>query len=329
MKSFTRRFKSKAMNHCYQNTVGGYLLFYSISDYLVYFTIFCTCAIRYGVTVLELCQMPDHVHSGVIASSLQQLRRFIQEVSSFYAREDSITCKRTGALFNAPFGSAPKIDLKKIKTILIYIGNNPVERDLCNTAIEYRWNYLAYGKSNNPFSEKLIIRNSSWAMKKAVREIKFWHKRNRHLTYSVLQRLFASLDRREGLQLIDYIITTYSVIDYDYASRFFGGLDNMIESMKFNTGSEYEIKEQFIGKSDKCYSEIASWLLNKLHLKDIHEIFSLDIGTRTDLMFELYLQQGFQLTQIAKYLRVPIVARETQQSNNQTNKNIATPWRNG
>ena len=28
-------------------------------------------------------------------------------------------------------------------------------------------------------------------------------------------------------------------------------------------------------------------------------------------------------------LRVPIVARETQQSNNQTNKNIATPWRNG
>ena len=166
-------------------------------------------------------------------------------------------------------------------------------------------------------------------MKKAVREIKFWHKRNQHLTYAVLQRLFGALSHREVLQLIDFIITTYSVIDYNYSSRFFDGFDNMVEAMKYNTGSEYEIKEQFIEKSDKCYNKITSWLLKKLNLKDIHDIFSKDNGARTDLMFELYSELGIPLTQLAKYFRIPLLVRKTKNTDNQYNNNIATPWIKG
>ena len=41
MKNDSRKFKPGVLIHCYQNTFEGYLLFYTISDYLVYFTILC------------------------------------------------------------------------------------------------------------------------------------------------------------------------------------------------------------------------------------------------------------------------------------------------
>ena len=69
------------LTHCYQNTVDGFLLFYSISDYLVYFTIFCIYAVREGIRVLSLCQMPDHVHFGITAEASRDLSSFVRDVS--------------------------------------------------------------------------------------------------------------------------------------------------------------------------------------------------------------------------------------------------------
>lgn len=161
MKNSERKFSRGALNHCYQNTVDGFLLFYSKSDYLVYFTTFCSTARRYALKVLSLCQMPDHIHAGIVLNERQDLISFFQEVSAKYAKADSSTCNRAGPLFNKRFGSAPKKDLKSVRTTLIYIGNNPVERKLCGKAPEYQWNYLSYAYSDHPFSEKLVIRKSS------------------------------------------------------------------------------------------------------------------------------------------------------------------------
>lgn len=306
MKSFTRKFQPGTLIHCYQNTVNGYLLFYNYSDHLVHFTIFCTCAKRYGIRVLSLCQMLDHIHSGVQAPSRELFSLFNQEVSSQYALSDSTVCKRKGHLFNRPYGSALKQGSKKVRTNLIYIGNNPVERRLCSKAIEYRWNYLAYAHNNHPYSERLVIRKASWAMRKAIKEINAQHRRNQHLSYPLLQRLFGSLDRMEGLQLIDYIVTKYSVIDYEYACHFFGGYDNMIKAMEYNTGSEYDIKEDKFGKSDACYGKIARWLFDNLKLTDIHDIFSLPESRRADLLLEMHSELGIEIWQLAKYLRLKI-----------------------
>lgn len=301
-----RLFYSGIPSHCYQNTVDGFLLFYSISDHLVYFTNLCVCANRFGIIIYAACQMPDHVHLGAIASSCDRLTRFIQEVSKAFALSDSITCNREGHLFNRPFGSAPKKDSKAIRTNIIYIGNNPVERKLCVNAAEYRWNYLAYAVSTHPFSEKLVIRKASWAMKKAVKEVKGEYKRGKPLSYALLQRLFGTLDQKEKNQLVDYIITTYSVIDYDYAFRFFGGYDNMIKAMGYTAGKEHDIQENMVGKSDVCYSLITKRLLEELHLQDIHEIFSMPESFRTDLMLEIHTKTKLDLRQLAKYFRLKI-----------------------
>ncbi|MBO6168945.1 MAG: hypothetical protein J6O51_03130 [Bacteroidales bacterium] len=78
------------------------------------------------------------------------------------------------------------------------------------------------------------------------------------MNYALLNRLFNSLDRRESLQLTDYIITTYNVIDYDAASRFFGGFENMVRAIDSSTGTEFDLNEIFVGKSDACYNQRTS-----------------------------------------------------------------------
>ena len=304
MKHFNRFFITGALNHCYQNTHGGYLLFYNTSDYLVYFTILCTCAKDEGIRVISVCQMPDHTHCGAICKAKDKLSRFYLRVNSLFSRSDARINHRSGHLFNSPFGSAPKTDSKKVRTNLIYIGNNPVERKLTKRAIDYRWNYLAYYQNDHPFSEKLVIRRASAPMKRAVRAIKNLHRQNRPVTYELLQRLFSTLERREGLQLIDFIITTYNVIDYQYSINIFGSFEKMLLAMDSTTGNEYDIKEVFAGKSDKCYEELTRWLFGKLHLKDIHEIFGKTSEDRFDIAMQAYRELGIDFQQLAKFFRL-------------------------
>jgi hypothetical protein len=197
-----------------------------------------------------------------------------------------------------------KVGDKKARTNLVYIGNNAVERHLVRYAEDYKWNYLAFAKSSHPFSDELILRRASCSMKKAIEEVKATHNRNQPLSYNLLRRLFSNLDERESNQLEDYIINTYSVIDYEAAIRFFDSYEDMIGAMHYNTGSEYDINEIFVGRSDACYPEITSWLKRNLHLNDIHDVFLLPDEDRTDLMFDIHKELGVDPRQIAKYLRL-------------------------
>ena len=301
-----RKFRSGIIHHCYQNTKDGFLIFYSITDYLVYFTILCVKAKLYGIKVLAFCQMPDHIHGLYIAGKLSDLSAFMRDVASIYARFGQAPQCRNGQLFNRRYGSAVKIGDKKARTSIIYVGNNPVERHLSAKAEEYRWNYLAYAKNVHPFSDRLVISKASKPMNKAINEVKAAHGRGQYLSYTLIQKLFSGLLDNEKQQLVDYIINTYSVLDYDYASRFFDSYRDMIGAMHFNTGSEYDLNEILTGYSDACYSKICSWLMKNLHLDDIHSVFSMPDSRRTDLLMEIYRQTKIDIRQIAKYLRLKV-----------------------
>ena len=73
MKRGNRRFVRGAINHLYQIARKGEVILYSISDHLVYFTIFCIMAERHNIHVLKLCHMPDHIHGSVIADRKDDL----------------------------------------------------------------------------------------------------------------------------------------------------------------------------------------------------------------------------------------------------------------
>ena len=118
-----RKFFSYAVNHIYQNTKDGINIFYSVEDYLVYFTIFSNSMAKYGITVYGLCLMYDHIHALLSVREQSSLYKSVGETTSRFVKEYNIEYSRKGPLFNSPFGSAVKIGEKKVRTA---VGQNSI-----------------------------------------------------------------------------------------------------------------------------------------------------------------------------------------------------------
>ena len=297
---------SDTLNHCYQRAAEQVLLFYTVSDFLSFFTLVCVQARRYNLRLVMLCLMFDHFHASTKSVSKRILSLFIQTCTRLYSRQSNSICNRKGPLFSHNFGSAPKRTDKKERDNIIYVGNNPVERLLVKRAEEYRWNFLAYAKSDHPFSEPLIIRRASWPMQNAIKEVKAFHAGGQYLSYKVLQRLFGPLDRKEREQLVDFIIVTYNVIDYEEAIRYFGSYENMLEAMHVTTGREYDVNEKFTGWADDGYPKLVQMVLRKTGLKDIHDMFKYSEAKRRKLFDFLKVRTSATDQQVANFLRIKI-----------------------
>ena len=265
---------------------------------------YCIVAKKYGIKVFSLCQMPDHVHDAVASRSQRDLVEFKRELNSRFAREYNKHCGTQGQVFEMPFGSAPKYGDKKARSVIVYIGNNPVERQLVSHAEEYRWNYLAYAFCPNPFSEKIVIRRSSKALRTAVKVIKAQHKAGKPLNFTLLKNITKELSSGELQQITDFIISTYNVIDYVSAIRFFDTYADMLTAMHATTGSEHDLNEVFVGKSDKPYAQMTSIILSQTDLKDIHQILTMDRDAKWELFLLLRKKTDVMGEQIMKFLHM-------------------------
>lgn len=304
MKGGNRHFCSGIVNHTYQRPIEGDVIFYCISDYLVFFTIFCTVAPRYQVRVLRLCQMPDHVHGSIVAMRKTDLWSFVRDYTSIFVKEHNETCHRQGPFFQSPFGSAPKYGDKKARSNFIYLDNNPVERKLCEKAEQYRWNYLAYAENDHPFSEPYREKGASKAMKRAVGIVKDRHGAGKHLPYALLKRLFKPLKWKEQQQLVDIIISTYSIIEHEEVLRFFDSFDDMLTAIHSTTGSEHDINEVFIGTDDRWYARMANIVMKHCGLKDIHDMLAFSNDRKYELFLLLRRKTVAPAGQIAIFLRM-------------------------
>lgn len=292
--------------HCYQRPKDRGVIFYTVSDHLLYFTIMCIRSVQYKVKILKCVQMPDHTHHSVIEYENGHLSAFIQDVTSTFTREYNAVHGRKGPMFKTPFGRAVKKTSKSIRTNLTYLDNNPVERQLVSVAEDYRWNYLAYAVSCHPFSPKIVLRKASMPLRRALKIVKDRHSKGRYLTGALLRRLFDSLPcKLEREQLTDYIISTYSVIDHKAAISHFKSYENELITAHANTGSEYDIKEQFIGRSDACYVKMTRALLASGLVKDIREIFSIPPEQKRKAFRYINVRVDAPGKQIAAFLHIP------------------------
>jgi hypothetical protein len=199
----------------------------------------------------------------------------------------------------------PKLGDKKIRSNIIYVYNNPVERQLVYNAEDYRWNFLAYAKSNHPFSEQLVLNEASYALRQCLKTVNSFYNSGKHLNYNVLQRMFSSLDKRESEQLTDYIICKYSIIDYNEAIKYFGDFEKMLTAIHSTTGSEYDINEVFVGQRDDCYVRMINLLLKSEGIKDIHSFLSLPDSEKYKLYNRLKGRTAATARQIDKFLHLP------------------------
>ena len=292
--------------HCYQRPKDRGVIFYTVSDHLMYFTILCIRFTLYALKILKCVQMPDHIHHSVVEYEDGQLSAFIQDVTSTFTREYNNAHGRKGPMFDTPFGRAPKKTDKSRRTNLTYLDNNPVERHLVERAEEYRWNYLAYAFSDHPFSPKIVLRKASMPLRRALKMVKARHAKGRYLTGVLLRRLFDSLpNKTECEQLTDYIISTYSVIDHKASTGYFKSYENELITAHANTGSEYDIKEHFIGRSDACYVKMTRALIASGLVRDIHEVYSMTPEEKRKAFRYLVARMDAPGKQIAAFLHIP------------------------
>ena len=295
--------KEKKIGHIYQRTINGFLLFYTISDFLVFFSIVCVCARRHKIKLLGVCPMFDHTHLLAKVSERKDVSGFVQEYSSLYAREFNISMGTKGSVFRRNYGFAPKTGIKSIRNACSYLYNNPGEKKLCKRAQDYRWTFLAYAISDHPFSEKIILREASKPLRKAVKMIDYYASEGIYLKHDWLERMFAPLSIKEKNQLVDHIIVAYNVIDYKELISYYGSYETTCLAFASNQGNEYDVKEEFVPGSHKVYQEIPKVLLAKHGFKHIKDVMKLPLAKRVNLMYSLEYETRASRQQLCKYLR--------------------------
>lgn len=291
--------------HVYQRSFRGRILFYSMKDYLLFFTILCTKAVRYRVRILALSLMPDHFHIIVETGSHTQLASFMDVFTSLFAREFNIATGQEGHIFRIPFGMADKFKAKSRRSALLYVLNNPVEKKLSLRAEQYRWTFLEYSRSKHPFSMPLDVSRCRKILRNAVKLVEGEHQRGKHLSPKMLDIIFDGLDSNESEQLCDRIVSIYNVIDYDRATSFFDGYESMCLAASSNTGSEYEIREEFTPDSDTAYARLEEKVREMTSLRNPRDVVRLEAEVKARIATSALSSGIATPLQVKKYLRLP------------------------
>lgn len=304
MKKGHREFKAGCPIHIYSKARNSNIIFYSLEDCIFYFTLYSCLSRRYNIRVLGFCLMPNHIHSVEISDDHNLFTVFHSSLNSIFVSGYNREHFRKGPLFQPPFGYAPKVVAKRVRDCLSYVANNPVVGRLCNNICDYHWNLLAYYKCINPFSEKLVLRKSRYALRRANLKINSWRREDVPLDYARIKSVFYNLDPSEKLQILDRIIYAYNFLDYHTVSGYYrNSFDKMLNSFNLGGGSEYDLPEDFDDYSK--YREMSKVLIGAgfdLKKCNFEHISSEELHKIVMLLSKLNVRKR----QIEKFLHLPV-----------------------
>lgn len=289
--------------HTYQRTLDKGIFLYRLQERLMLYTIMSVVSRRHDVKVAAVAFMFNHIHTLQSVKTKLAAHRYLGDVISLFVMELNRDCGRNGPMFS-PVDSAYKRSGKKARSATAYLYNNSTEKKLFKCAIEDRWDFLAYYGNDHPFSERLVIRDASFRMKKAVKAVNSCHGKCRYLNPIMLRSLFSGLGHKESEQLIDYIIVRYTFIDYSLTTRYFRDFKSMVLAIDSNTGSEYEIKEDSDRTSDCAIKEMCRIAMRLGLLGNDMGIYRLSPQEKQRLAQDLIGYTGATGYQAAKFLHI-------------------------
>lgn len=305
MKGGNRKFCRPGILHVYQRALDKGIIFYTAIDRLVYLSIASVESRKLGVRILAMAIMFSHIHQSCASDSKEVISKYIQDTSSIFARMHNNEYGQHGSLFARPFGSSLKRTAKEIRSNLAYVNNNHTEKGLCTNAVEARWNLLAYRRSRHPFSEPLG-RQASQALTQAISWINAAASKNKYLTYKLLHKAFKGLSDQEQEQLIDYIISSYPVVDYESAEGFFGGFEQMLTAFDSNTGNEYALREEYTSAPDIAYVQLTSFAAKRSLINvENPPLLRLPLEKRYQIARDCFEKTAARKFQICKFLHLP------------------------
>lgn len=297
-----RKIIENAFQHIYQNTCRGVLLFYSDMDRLVYYTVFSVTARKRHAQVLAISLMYDHTHSTVRLKEPAQIGDFVRDYTSVYAMEFNRDIGRHGSLFQCAYGNSPKVGAKKIRTNIAYVDNNAVEKKLHERAEEDRWNVIAFLANSHPFSERIDRSRASRRLLRSLKRVEAFSKANTYLSYRILRNLYDGLTNREKEQLTDFILRTYFPIDKEERFLLYGDYQNMLIAINSNTGSEYDIKEDFDNEPHTVYRDLLKVCQHSSFAENPKELLVLPKAEKKRIANILQQKTGATYYQLKKFL---------------------------
>lgn len=253
MRGHKRKLPPDTFEHIYIRSINQFVIFYSMEDRLVYYTIFAVMAKRYRITVLALALMFDHIHHLIKSISKELYSKFVGVTTSTFAMAFNRDSGRKGPLFQKAYGNSAKRRDKDVRNCIAYNYNNSVEKLLFNRAEQDRWNLLAYIDNPHPFSKEICRKTASKELLRSMDAAILFHGRNEFLDYPVVRKLFDGLAPEEREQLLDFIISLYLPIDKEALLGFYKNFDAMVLAINSNTGKEYDLNEIHDPESHQDY----------------------------------------------------------------------------
>ena len=275
-----------------------------MEDRLVYFTIFSVMAKNYGITVLALALMFDHVHYLIQAVGREIYSKFIGVMTSTFVMAYNRDSGRKGPLFRKAFGNSAKRRDKDIRTCVAYNYNNSVEKKLFTRAEQDRWNLLAYIGNPHPFSKPIDKGTASKKLLRSMDVATQFHKRNSYLDYPVVRKLFDGLDDTEREQLLDFIITLYLPIDKEKLLSYYKSYDDMVLAINSNTGSEYDLDEVYDPESHQCFERMLNIARLSSFSDNPRSMILTPVAKRWQIAEILMDRTGATLAQVKRFLHL-------------------------
>ena len=304
MRGHERKFYPDAFQHIYVRALQYFVIFYTMEDRLVYYTIFAVMARKYQVTVLALALMFDHIHHLIKVKDKETMGKFVGVTTSTFAMAYNRDSGRKGPLFWKAFGNASKRKDKEVRSSIAYNYNNSAEKKLFARAEQDRWNFLAYIDSTHPFSKEIDRKSASKKLLGSMDTAFLYHARNEYLDYPVVRRLFQGLEADEQEQLLDFIISLYLPIDKEALLRFYRNYDDMVLAINSNTGSEYDINEFFDPESHQGFVKMLEVTAHSSFADDPRSIILAPDEQKRQIADRLRKLTGASIGQIKRFLHM-------------------------
>ena len=141
-------------------------------------------------------------------------------------------------------------------------------------------------------------------MKKALHEVDSMVSLNQPLKYALPNRIFKKLSKDEREQLVDYIISSYSPIDYQELESHFKSYDSMLLAMESTTGDDYDIQESRDNFSLSVFNEMMTYMESKLPRNKVRIITTYDLDDKIALFKELQENTSASIHQICSFLHI-------------------------
>ncbi len=298
-----KKYKPGCLGHIYQRGHRGFVIFYNIKDSLVFFTIFMLEAEKFGIRVSGLCLMYNHYHVDLEAPGAKAVSMFVSCFCSWFSKEYNRRYGFSGCLFDE-YGISNKYGDKDRRTAYAYLYNNPVEWHFCHRAEQYQWNFLGYARNKHPFSERIASRNITRGLRKSIELVRYLHSLKRPVLYDAIDTLLDNLNMNEKRYLTDFIINEYSRIDYQRAIDRYGDYETMVDAFSYNTGSEYDINEDYDPTAGKEYKKMANFLARDTRYRDIGDVVRRPAEERLYYLSELVTKCNVSVEHAMKFLRI-------------------------